>query len=29
VDGIDSLPIAVAGLPAKLDFDPQQKVKVA
>jgi len=29
VDGVDSLPIAVAGLPAKLDFDPQQKVKVA
>jgi hypothetical protein len=29
VDGIDSLPITLTGSPARFDFDPQQKVKVA
>jgi hypothetical protein len=29
VEGIDSLPVTITGSPAKLDFDPQQKVKVA
>jgi hypothetical protein len=29
VEGIDSLPITIAGSPAKLDFDPQQRVTVA
>ena len=29
VDGIDSLPIAISGSPAKLDFDPQQTVTVS
>ena len=29
VEGIDSLPITLTGSPPKLDFDPQQKVKVA
>jgi len=29
VEGIDSLPVTVTGSPAKLDFDPRQKVKVA
>ena len=29
VGGIDSLPVTITGSPAKLDFDPQQKVKVA
>jgi hypothetical protein len=28
VEGVDSLPITVTGSPAKLDFDPQQKVSV-
>jgi Pvc16 N-terminal domain len=28
VDGIDSMPITITGSPAKLGFDPQQKVKV-
>jgi hypothetical protein len=29
VGGIDSLPIALTGLPPRLDFDPQQKVVVS
>lgn len=29
VEGIDSLPVTISGSPAKLDFDPQQKVTVA
>jgi hypothetical protein len=29
VQGIDSLPVTVTGSPAKLAFDPQQKVHVA
>lgn len=29
VEGIDSLPITIAGSPAKMDFDSQQKVTVA
>jgi hypothetical protein len=29
VGGIDSLPVTIAGSPAKLDFDPQQRVTVA
>lgn len=29
VEGIDSLPITLTGLPPKLNFDPQQKVTVA
>jgi len=28
VEGVDSLPITISGSPAKLDFDPQQKVSV-
>jgi hypothetical protein len=28
VDGIDSLPVTISGSPAKLEFDPQQKVTV-
>jgi hypothetical protein len=28
VEGVDSLPIIITGSPAKLDFDPQQKVSV-
>jgi len=28
VEGLDSLPVTITGSPAKLDFDPQQKVKV-
>jgi hypothetical protein len=29
VQGIDSLPLRIKGLPAKMDFDPQQKVTVS
>lgn len=28
VEGIDSLPVTITGTPPRLDFDPQQKVKV-
>jgi hypothetical protein len=28
VDGIDSIPITIAGVPPQMDFDPQQKVTV-
>jgi len=28
VDGIDSLPVTISGSPAKMEFDPQQKVTV-